>query len=79
MHQMKPKILFISCFLFMSVITNAQEVYNGLTFSWGELPRIPDKFGFAGSFAGTANNALIVAGGANFPDGGAPWTGSKKV
>src|SRR5690606_22743528 len=22
---------------------------------------------------------LIVAGGANFPDGGAPWTGSKKV
>jgi N-acetylneuraminic acid mutarotase len=79
MHQMKLKILFISCFLFMSVITNAQEVHNGLTFSWGELPRIPDKFGFAGSFAGTANNALIVAGGANFPDGGAPWTGSKKV
>jgi N-acetylneuraminic acid mutarotase len=80
MHQMKLELLLISCFLYMSVITNAQEVRsNGLTFSWGELPRIPDKFGFAGSFAGTANNALIVAGGANFPDGGAPWTGSKKV
>ncbi|MDB5003645.1 MAG: Kelch repeat type 1-containing protein [Mucilaginibacter sp.] len=48
-------------------------------FKWGELAPIPDPFGFAGSFAGISNNALIVAGGANFPDGGAPWTGSKKV
>lgn len=46
---------------------------------WGELPQIPDRFGFAGSFTGTANGALIVAGGANFPDGGAPWEGSKKA
>lgn len=46
---------------------------------WSKLPNIPDKIGFAGSFAGVADGALIVAGGANFPDGGAPWTGSKKA
>lgn len=46
---------------------------------WGQLPAIPDEHGFAGAFAGRSNGALIVAGGANFPDGGAPWTGSKKA
>jgi N-acetylneuraminic acid mutarotase len=80
MHQMKFNHLLITCFLAMSVITEAQTVSKqSRTFKWEELPRIPDQFGFAGSFAGTSNNALIVAGGANFPDGGAPWTGSKKV
>lgn len=49
------------------------------SFEWVDLPSIPDDVGFAGSFAGISNNTLIVAGGANFPDGGAPWTGSKKV
>ncbi len=47
-------------------------------FKWKELPSIPDPVGYAGSFAGISNGALIVAGGANFPDGGAPWTGSVK-
>lgn len=47
--------------------------------NWGNLPSIPDPIGFAGSFAGVSNGTLLVAGGANFPDGGAPWTGSKKV
>lgn len=46
---------------------------------WSELSPIPDPIGFAGSFAGVSNGTLLVAGGANFPDGGAPWTGSKKV
>lgn len=64
----------------MPVITKAQKtIKHHLTFNWAQLPHIPNEFGFAGSFAGTSNNALIVAGGANFPDGGAPWTGSKKV
>lgn len=52
---------------------------NCTSFNWDTLADIPDNIGFAGSFAGISNNALIVAGGANFPDGGAPWTGSKKV
>jgi N-acetylneuraminic acid mutarotase len=48
-------------------------------FTWKQLPALPDDFGFAGAFAGVSNGVLIVIGGANFPDGGAPWTGSKKV
>lgn len=70
---MKPLSYLI---LFLMIITSActQEPLK-----WGNLPSIPDTVGFAGSFAGVSNNTLIVAGGANFPDGGAPWTGSKKV
>lgn len=43
------------------------------SFTWDSLPAIPDTTGFAGSFAGASNGALLVAGGANFPNGGAPW------
>jgi N-acetylneuraminic acid mutarotase len=75
---MKYRLLYIA-FLFMSLTTLAQERQIHSVLNWGELPAIPDKHGFAGSFAGTSHGALIVAGGANFPDGGAPWTGSKKV
>jgi len=35
--------------------------------SWSELPSLPDPLGVAGPFAGIHNDALIVAGGANFP------------
>lgn len=45
---------------------------------WSELPPLPDSVGFAGSFAGISNDTLLVAGGANFPDG-APWDGGSKV
>jgi len=51
----------------------------GTKLKWSELAPIPDHIGFAGSFAGVSNGALLVAGGANFPDGGTPWTGSVKV
>lgn len=42
------------------------------------LPPLPDKQGFAGPFAGVSNGALVVAGGANFPDK-KPWEKGKKV
>jgi N-acetylneuraminic acid mutarotase len=45
---------------------------------WRQLPPLPDTIGFAGSFAGTSGGALIVAGGANFPDK-LPWEGGRKV
>ncbi len=45
---------------------------------WRELPALPDAEGFAGSFAGTAQGALLVAGGANFP-GKRPWEGGTKI
>jgi N-acetylneuraminate epimerase len=45
---------------------------------WHKLPSLPDSEGFAGSFAGTHNAVLIVAGGANFPEK-MPWEGGTKV
>jgi N-acetylneuraminate epimerase len=45
---------------------------------WQRLPPLPDKEGFAGSFAGVSNGVLVVAGGANFP-GKKPSEGGKKV
>ena len=47
-------------------------------FASKKLPPLPDGFGFAGPFAGVSNGALIIAGGANFPDG-PPWEGKSKV
>jgi len=49
-----------------------------------ELPSLPatvgqsKSLGFAGMLGGTHNGAIIVAGGANFPDA-LPWNGGKKV
>jgi SSS family transporter len=45
---------------------------------WGTLPPLPDREGFAGMFAGVSGDALIAAGGANFPDG-PPWEGGRKT
>jgi len=39
---------------------------------------LPDREGFAGSYAGVSGGALIVAGGANFPDK-RPWEGGTKI
>ena len=45
---------------------------------WDKLPPIPDREGFASPLAGTSGGALIVAGGANFPDK-RPWEGGTKI
>ena len=47
-------------------------------FAWHDLPPLPDALGVAGPFAGESGLHLLVAGGANFPDG-PPWEGGKKV
>lgn len=48
------------------------------SFAWKQLPTLPDPIGFAGPFAGVSRGALIVAGGANFPQT-MPWDGGRKV
>jgi N-acetylneuraminate epimerase len=45
---------------------------------WQQLPPLPDREGFAGPFAGVHSGALIIAGGANFPDL-KPWEGGTKI
>jgi len=47
------------------------------TEGWKRVPTLLDKEGFAGPFAGVSNGALIVAGGANFPEK-KPWDGGRK-
>lgn len=46
--------------------------------AWEQLPTLPDPVGFASPFAGVSDGALIVAGGANFPEA-MPWDGGQKV
>ncbi len=41
---------------------------NSLSLDWKKLADLPDAEGFAGSYAGVSNGALIVCGGANFPE-----------
>lgn len=45
---------------------------------WDRLSSLPNREGFAGSFAGVSGGVLMVAGGANFPDK-KPWEGGKKI
>lgn len=60
--------------MFMSANLYSAE----LALNWQQLPPLPDATGVAGPFAGTSGGALIVAGGANFPDK-MPWEGGKKI
>lgn len=48
------------------------------------MPKLPPaigqakQYGLAGAFSGVSDGAIVVAGGANFPEG-KPWSGGKKV
>lgn len=62
-----------------SMRPEAQQMQTNPHFSWSRSADLPDPDGFAGSYAGVSNGALIVAGGANFPDDTRPWTGGVKT
>ncbi len=44
---------------------------------WEQLAPLPNRRGLAGAYAGVSNDALLVAGGANFPSK-MPWEGGRK-
>ncbi len=46
--------------------------------TWKSLAPLPDREGFASPFVGVAGGALLVAGGANFPEK-RPWEGGTKI
>jgi SSS family transporter len=56
-----------------------QDTTGNVFFSWGQAAPVPDADGFAGSYAGVSHGALVVAGGANFPGNGRPWSGGIKT
>lgn len=61
--------------LFLATELRAADTSDALR--WTQLPSLPDREGFAFPFAGVSNGALLVAGGANFPDK-RPWEGGAK-
>ena len=80
--MMRHLLLLILLPLSLSAQTNDQD--PTLQFDWKELVSIPPakgssiQPGLAGAFTGVHNDALIIAGGANFPNGGV-WDGGTKA
>jgi SSS family transporter len=78
------KLILLLCCLFGAVILTASAQEAALpsrekpVLTWEQLPSIPDREGFAGSYGGVVGGALVVAGGSNFPDK-RPWEGGAKI
>ena len=54
--------LFLFALACVEIVTGAEKKLD-----WESLPDLPNPVGMAGPFVGVHNDALIVAGGANFP------------
>ena len=59
-------------------VSGDEPASKTMRFKWSSLPDLPNDLGVAGPFVGVHNDALIVAGGANFPlpvwDSQKAWT-----
>ncbi|MGV3485789.1 MAG: hypothetical protein ACO1RT_15335 [Planctomycetaceae bacterium] len=61
------RLLLLLALLSIQVVSHAADAWQ-----WTNLADLPDALGLGGPIVGTSGNALIVAGGANFPNG-PPW------
>jgi len=61
-----------ACGLLLLALVIAVPSASASSLIWSELPPVPDPVGLGGPIVGTHNAALLVAGGANFPQG-PPW------
>lgn len=70
----------LGCAALLPSVLRAAETSPGAADSlrWSVLAPLPDREGFAFPYAGVHGGALLVAGGANFPDK-RPWEGGAKV
>ena len=82
---MKINILLLTAFMLTPAvqlraqpIPQPARVPTTPALEWKALAPLPDREGFAAPFAGVSGEALLVAGGANFPDK-KPWEGGAKV
>ena len=83
---MKPRPIRTACLICLMFTLNttptvaaaAPDLAAPAPLTWQRLPSLPDREGFAGSFAGVSCDALLVGGGANFPDQ-RPWEGGTKT
>ena len=64
----------VACFFLVAILAFVlrSDSVKADDLVWSNLPQLPDEFGFGGPIAGVHDGVLIVAGGANFPDG-PPW------
>lgn len=60
-------ISFMLC-LPVSFGTATHSRNTGQIFEWQLLPELPEPLGVAGAYAGLSNDALVIAGGAHFPE-----------
>ena len=74
-HQARLLCFFFSLSLYLMPVH--AQIASSPGIQWEQLPPLPDKEGLAGMFAGIIDGRLVVAGGANFPNG-YPWEGGKK-
>ncbi|MEO6134294.1 MAG: hypothetical protein ABIP35_04015 [Ginsengibacter sp.] len=78
---MKRIIFFLLIFFTMTLSAQNKKGIS-LAFTWKKATQLPGingipSIGVAGPINGISNDVLIVAGGANFPEG-MPWKGGKK-
>jgi N-acetylneuraminic acid mutarotase len=71
------KTLSKSTLLFLVAMLTS-DLSAAVNLQWSKLPPVPDSLGLGGHFGGTSSNALLVAGGSNFP-GKMPWEGGQKA
>lgn len=67
------RLIVVITSLLAAMDISAQQSDSRNFFKWSQAKSIPDTDGFAGSYAGVSNGALIVAGGSNFPGNKRPW------
>lgn len=82
MSKVLPFLLSLAGALSLGHAT-AQPGIESPRLAYGSLPDLPPQHGrinpgVAGAYAGVSNGVLLVAGGANFPDG-YPWQNGTKV
>ena len=84
--MMKARFAFIGLAAGMLASCGSDDA-SSVDYHWRELPALPPnpsggfgqiQPGLAGPIAGVSNGALIVGGGANFPEA-MPWDGGAKV
>jgi len=77
----KYKNIYLSIVLLITIQGISQSTTEP-KMTWDIVTELPEdgvssQIGFAGSFAGISNNVMLIAGGANFPNG-MTWDGGEK-
>ena len=72
------KLVLLCLIPFLGYAATEEESKDKSLIQWTQLSQIPDSIGLGGPFVGLHNNALIIAGGTNFPEG-PPWKKGKKA